>query len=259
MIDVTSSFRRGAGAGWLLALGAALACMGGCTPIPPGSVGVVAGPTSDQWDVEFDPVLRTPTLLRNKTIEDTGLPPGTRAVPDTAAVLAVMNVFHDRDEWFRLRPDLDDFRVVWTHEQGWLRMVRLGQLYQQLPVCGGGYEARVLPNGRVGSLEGRYFPDIHLEINPILSPDQAEVRARDLITPGAPIPATVPRVQFENDLGLRSEPRLLVVLPRGGAYTLTWGVIVRSNVRDVTRAYVDAINGSVLGAEVVGTTDTYGR
>mgnify|MGYP003694277161 CR=1 FL=1 len=204
-------------------------------------------------------MLRTPTLLRNKTIEDTGLPPGTRAVPDTAAVLAVMNVFHDRDEWFRLRPDLDDFRVVsdarrrdgcaWSVSDGYISSSRCG---------GGGYEARVLPNGRVGSLDGPLPPDIHLEINPILSPDQAEVRARDLITPGAPIPATVPRVQFRERPGAEVGAAALVVpAPRR---VLPGGVIVRSNVRDVTRAYVDA--DQRLGARAprsLGTTDTYGR
>jgi hypothetical protein len=236
-----------------LAALALIACAG-CAPLPPQSgIAVSTGPTSDQWTVRLDPELGTPATMTNRILQDSGSPHTETAVSDSVAEAAVRAVFREHADWFRLRPGIDDIRMVRGYPSRWLRLVRLEQTYMGISVGGAGYDARVLPSGRVGSLEGRFYPDIHVDVRAVLSADQAEDRARPLFPPGVSAPAGIPQVQFEYDNRFR-EPRVLVIVPRNGKFVLAWGVVLGSSPWTRSRVYVDATNGTVLGSQFLGTT-----
>lgn len=234
----------------VLAWGLAASCM----PLPPEGGGIDVGGTSDQWTVRFDPSLGTPTSMVNRALQDERGDANGKPVDSATAAAAVLQVFHSRPEWFHLRPGRDEFRLVRDEARGWLRYMRFEQTYQGLSVAGAGYEAHVLPNGRVGSLEGRYFPDLQVDTRPVFGESQAVDRARSVFLPGAPA-ASLPQLQYESENGLRTE-RVLMVMPHGSEPTLAWGIVVPVGARDHARVYVDARSGVVLGRQMIGWSDT---
>jgi hypothetical protein len=249
-IPMTDGFpvllRRHPAASMTLPLLAALA-IAGCTPLPP-ELGMPEGTLSDRWEVRFDPQLGTPVQMTNRALEDDA---GTRqrAVSDTAAAAAVLAVFEENPLWFHLRRGVDGFRVIRNTQSGWLREVQVEQTYRGLPVAGAGYKVRVLPSGRVATLQGSFHPEIVIESSPVLEGTQAEDRARNAYPPG-----TTPRLRplLIEDYGIRPESRILLVLPLEGSYRLAWAVRIRTDA-GFTRVYVDARNGELLGAQYLGT------
>ena len=224
---------------------------GACAPLAPqGSVDL--GAQSDQWMVRWDNELHSPVSLVNRSLAGAPGSPGTIAASDSVAEAAVREVFRERALWFSLRPGLDDFRVVRSYTRGWLRYMRFEQTYRGVSVAGAGYEATVLANGRVGSLEGRYHPGLSLDLHPLLTADQAENRARAIFLPGVPLPQGLPSVQFENENGFR-ERQVLAIVPIGRLYVLAWGVVVPAIGNDHARVYVDARDGSPIGRQMVGS------
>jgi len=238
----TVTARRLLGLAMLVAWGAAASC----TPLPPQG-GIDVGEKSDQWTVRFDPALGSPVSLVNRSLDssrESGPPP-----TDEAAEAAVRAVIRSRPQWFHLRSGVDDFRRVRSEPRGWLRYLRMAQTYQGLPVAGAGYDVRVLPNGRVGSLEGSFRPGLSLDTHPVLNALQAQDRARVLVQNGSP-PA-LPPVQYELENGLVG-PQVLLVMPASGDYRLAWGVVVPVGARDHARVYIDARDGTPLGSQMVG-------
>jgi len=233
----------------LLGIGALLLIGASCAPLPPEG-GINVGTTSDQWAVQFDPVLGVPTSLVNRSLQDT---PGSnqRPIAEAPAAAAVLEVFHSRPEWFRLRSGVDDFRLVSSQTRGWLRYLRFEQTYLGVSVAGAGYEAHVLPNGRVGSLEGRYHPGLNLDVRPLFSESQAEDRARSVVQPGTASPPNLTNVSFEVQNAFRAS-HVLAIVPSGGDYVLAWGVVVPFGARDNARVYVDAREGTPFARELVG-------
>ena len=228
----------------------------GCVPLPPeGGVAVSAGAMSDQWVIRVDPVLGTPTLMTNRTLQDAGARESTM-VSDATAEAAVRAVFDEHPEWFRLRPRVDDFRLVRSYSRGWLRYLRFEQTYKGIPVGGAGYDARVVSNGRVGTIEGRFHSDIAIDVTPVLGPDQAEDRARDLFRPGL-APPSLPRFDFEIQNRFESG-RALVIVPQSRQYVLAWGVVVQTSAPTssltYSRVYIDALTGAALGSDVAGSS-----
>ncbi len=234
---------------WVAAACAIGVLTGSCAPLPPQG-GIEVGAQSDQWMVRWDPELRTPISLVNRSLAGAPGSPGTVAVDEAVAEAAVREVLRDRALWFNLRPGLDDFRVVRSYTRGWLRYTRFEQTYRGVSVAGAGYEANVLANGRVGSLEGRYHPGLSLEIDPLISAEQAENRARAMFAPGSPSQG-VPSVQFENENGFRAR-QLLTIIPIGQRYVLAWGVVVPAIANDHARVYIDARDGTPIGRQMVG-------
>jgi len=225
-------------------------------PLPPeGGVAVSAGGMSDQWVIRLDPVLGTPNLMTNRTLQDAGAPE-TTTVSDADAEAAVRAVFDGHPEWFRLRQRVDGFRLVRSYSRGWLRYLRFEQTYRGVPVGGAGYEARVVSNGRVGTIEGRFHSDIAIDVTPVLGPDQAEDRARDLYRPGS-TPPSLPRLDFES-LNRFDGARALVVVPQSKSYVLAWGVVVQTSPPSIqstySRVYIDAATGAPLGVDVAGSS-----
>ncbi len=232
-----------------LALLLAAVSLAGCMPLPPEGGGVDVGARSDQWAVRFDPQLGSPVSLINRSLDESTARSGT-AIDDATAEAAVRAVFRSRPEWFAMRAGVDDFRPVRSEARGWLRFMRFEQTYHGLSVAGAGYDARILPNGRVGSLEGSYRPGLTLEVRPLLSEMQAEDRARSAIGSDGRAPG-VPGVQYEVENGLRA-PRTLMLMPVGGVYRLVWAVVVPVGTQDHARVYVDARDGTALGRQFVG-------
>jgi len=152
-----------------------------------------------------------------------------------------------------LRPE-DSFRAVASYPRGFLRYVRFEQLYRGVSVGGGGYEANVLPSGRVGSLDGRFYPDLVVDVTPRVPAAQAESHARVAFPLGGPAEASVPTVQFETENGFRQR-HVLTIVPRGGQYVLAWGVVVQTSPRDWLRVYVDATNSSLVGRQPIGWSE----
>jgi len=239
----------------LLAFALLLAATPGCAPLPPaGGVDVSTGSISDQWTVRWDAELGTPSSMTNRSLQDVPASRASVAASDTVAEAAVRAVFWDRRDWFRLRSDLDGIRVVRSYREGWLRYMRVVQTYRGIPVAGATYEARVLPNGRVGSLEGRFYPDLHLDVTPVLSAFEAEDRARALYAGGSAAPPSLPALLFEFESGF-SGPRVLTLVPQGRQPVLAWGVMVQASPGQYARVYVSATNGATLGGQMLGSVD----
>jgi len=247
----------------LAGLGAVLVALvvSGCVPVPLGEVGVSVGPVGDRWAVEWDPQLGTPTRMTNGAIDaatdvsadTTGTSAtyprrGTPALDPTAAEAAVRAVFRENAQWFRLRPREDDFAMVYTQAQSWLRVLRFAQLFRGVKVAGAGYEAHVLPNGRVGTLEGHFHPDLSLDVTPGIASAQADAAARTAITSFEQRALTP--FSFERDSGFEDR-EVLTVIPSGGFYRLAWGVVIEVAPREAYRVYVDANDATVLGRERV--------
>ncbi|HLB76268.1 MAG TPA: hypothetical protein VJO72_04480, partial [Candidatus Dormibacteraeota bacterium] len=72
---------------------------------------------SDQWVIRLDPVLGTPNLMTNRTLQDAGAPE-TTTVSDADAEAAVRAVFDGHPEWFRLRQRIDGFHLVRSYSRG---------------------------------------------------------------------------------------------------------------------------------------------
>jgi hypothetical protein len=232
---------------------AAVLVSGSCTPLPPQG-GIEVGAQSDQWMVRWDPELRTPISLVNRSLSGAPGSPDTQAASDSLAEAAVREVFRDRTQWFNLRPGVDEFRLVRSYTRGWLRYMRFEQTYLGIPVAGAGYEANVLANGRVGSLEGRFHPGLSLDTHPLVTAEQAENRARALFTLGSPLPQGLPSVLFENENDFRG-PYVLAIVPIERRYVLAWGVVVRVDANDFARVYIDAKDGTAVARQMVGRVD----
>jgi len=233
----------------------------GCMPLPPetGGVAITAGPKHDQWVVRLDPVLGTPSSMTNRILEDTGTSADTSGITEYGAEVAIRAVVHDNSQWFRSRPDLDDVRIVRAYSRGWLHYVRVEQTYRGIPVAGAGYDARVLSNSRVGSLEGKFYPDIQTDLRPNFNADQAEERARSLFPTSTERPAGIPYMQYEY-VNLFSEPRELILIPgENNVFVLAWAILVRSSPWAYSRVYVDASTGRALGVEYSGSIDPRNR
>ena len=235
----------------LIGLGGA----GGCAAVAPGpGVAVTAGVTSDQWTVRWDPVLRTPTLMTNQSLQDQAGFGRGQAISDSAAEAAARGVFRDRADWFRMRPGVDDLLFYRSQSKGWLRALKFVQTYAGVPVMGAGYEVTVLPNGRVGSIEGRLVPDLHIDVRPSLSMQQASDIARAQYAAGAAEPTDAARLYFENEPGA-GVPGFLALVSQGDQFVLAWGVVATGNPRSLARIYVDANHAAVLGSQLLGYQD----
>ena len=221
----------------------------GCTPLPESGAGLATGTISDQWTVTYDPLLGTPSSMTNRVLQE-NLESAGKAVKDSIAEAAVRAVIHENRDWFRLRPEVDDFGVVKSLRRGYLRLLTIEQRYRGVPVAGARYEARVLPSGRVGSLTGRFYPEINIATNPVLTSGQAEERALTQ-PPGAP---RTDRYLFENNDIRFQEQRQLVIVPQGSNFVLAWGVVVRTPPEGFSRVYVDATSGNILGQQYLGVT-----
>jgi hypothetical protein len=219
-------------------------------PLPEqGAIDIAAGPVSDQWTVQWDPESRTPLRMSNRSLQEE-TPPGSEPVSEAVALEALRAVVAEHLEWFRLRPGVDDLRLVRGRAEGWLRVIRVEQTYKGVPVAGAGYEARVLPTGRVGSMEGRLHPDLEMSVTPVLSPQLAEDRAHSAFV-GRTSPPAYPQLQFEWQHAF-DDARALAIIPRDGRFTLAWGVVIRTPPSS-TRVFVDATSGTVVGYQIIGT------
>jgi hypothetical protein len=173
---------------------------------------------------------------------------GTPAISDSAARAALRAVLAEHADWFRLRPGIDDFDVVRSYATGWLRFLRIVQRYKGIPVAGAGYDVRVLPGGRVGSLEGRCYPEIEMDVIPTLAAEQAEATALTALATTAGGAPSIPDLRLEYEAGFWG-PRILAILPMNGEFLLTWGVQVRTTQLQSWRVFVDALRGTVLGGQ----------
>jgi len=155
-----------------------LALVTGCATIPGEGVVRLGEGIDDRWIVRWNDALGTPSLMTNLALQDVYVAPDTPAVDDSTARAAVTRVVARESASFRIRPGVDDLVPVSSRVSRWIRIVRLQQVYRGVPVLGAGYDAHVFPNGRVGTIEGRFQPDLHLQVAPLVGPRQAEERAR---------------------------------------------------------------------------------
>jgi len=94
-----------------------------------------------------------------------------------------------------------------------------------------GYGTSVLPSGAVGSMIGRFMPDIQLDVFPAVRTETAAARAIASFT-------TTP-------VSLGGDPTLTIVTDSNRP-RLTWWVIVRAGDFRSWTVVVDATDGTVL-------------
>lgn len=100
--------------------------------------------------------------------------------------------------------------------------VRLGQVYQGIPVFGKQLIVHVDPQGRVASVNGQFFPGIELRTQPVVGVEEAEQVALRYI-PGELDENERATVQ----LNLRHDrTRLMIYVEPNGTPRLTWSVSV---------------------------------
>jgi bacillolysin len=114
-----------------------------------------------------------------------------------------------------------------------MRHVRFDQRYRNVPVIGGELAAHFTPAGQLKTVNGRFYSDIDLDVNAIVSADEAvRTSADDLLSFFG---KTVP-----------GEPEL-VVFPWENAYYLCWHLFLRSSTPMGRWEYfIDAGTGEVV-------------
>jgi hypothetical protein len=243
--------RERAGLGIALVI-CALCAVADCTVISDQGVVVSQGAIGDLWDVQWNQNLGTASMMRNRSLQDVVVTRGTPAIGDSAAELAVRRVLSVNPNWLRMRPGLDSLAVVDSRSADWLRTVRFQQLYKGIPVAGAGYEARVFPSGRVGSIEGRFQPDIQLITTPAANPEIAASRARSLLVNGVfPEDLQILRFEVERFIG---DSQTLVIIPWQQGLALAWAIMVENGPRERWRVYINADTGDPIGRQPVSVT-----
>lgn len=241
--------RAGLGVAFLIY---AACAMTGCTVISDQGVVVTQGAVGDLWDVQWNQNLNTASMMRNRSLQDVVVTRGTPAIGDTAAERAVRRVFSLNPNWLHMRPGLDSLVVVDSRAADWLRTVRFQQLYEGIPVVGAGYEARVFPSGRVGSIEGRFQPDIQVVTMPRVSAELAAAHARSLLVNGS-FPEDLQIVRFDVERFIKAN-QALVIVPWQQGLALAWAIMVENGPRERWRVYINADTGDPIGRQPVSVT-----
>lgn len=190
--------------------------VGGC-----GTSGVTRpGPGPDpvtglpaNYVVDYDPVLQTPRNVRNTDALGSVHPGEPAPFTDEVAFQIVRQFVIDYAPVFRFRRGVDDFVVTWAHGQDGLNFVKVQQTYRGLPVDGTGYGTSVLPGRAVGSMIGKFLPNIRISTSPVVSAETAGVRAIRALAPMEVRPISTAK---------------LVILVRDLAPRLAWSVQVQS-------------------------------
>lgn len=232
---------------------AALAVLGlslsGCSIISIENVESSATPSfADQWDITWNQTLGTPALLTNRSLQDIAVSRSTPAASDSVAEAAARAVIDSNPDWFPLRPGVDKLVVVENRASEWLRQVKFQQTYRDVPIAGASYEARVFPNGRVGTIEGRLHANVEMYVTPSLSESIAESRANEIVADGA-FRSTIPILRFDLERSLKTD-HALVIVPWENGLALAWGITVSNRPREQSRVYVHAGTGEIIGRQL---------
>lgn len=207
----------------------------GCdSPRVVGPAAPVVTELPSYYSVEYDPELGTPRLIQNQHAVGSAQPGAPAPFTDAEALLIVRQFVVRYAAVFKLRPKYDDFVAIWAASCDGSNCLKIQQTYRGLPVDFMGYGVSVLPNGEVGSMVGRFTPDLQILTRPLVRSTRAGATA---------VKALLPTV-----VGLRSEPTLVIALVGEGREPhLAWSAVVETpgsfwswTVR------VDALSGAVL-------------
>lgn len=224
----------------------------GCTVISEEGVAAPASAWNDDWDVQWNPTLGTPSRMTNRSVQGVIVTRTTPAVTDTVGEAAVRGVFRQHAEWFQMRPGIDELVVSGSRVAEGFRYVRFQQMYRGLPVAGADCEARVYPSGRVGSIEGRFHPHIEVSVTPVVDEHVAESRANALIVNGVTTP-DLPSVRFDVERNLNGRNGLVVV-PGQHGMVLAWSIMIQNEKQERARIYVNAATGETIGRQPITGT-----
>lgn len=129
---------------------------------------------------------------------------------------------------------VDELQVQQSQTNDGIRYVRFKQYYKGVPVGGGEYVVTLLPGRKVQSALGGFYKDIHVDVTPKLSAQQALSVARQNR------PANV---ELKDSL----KASQLVVYPKDGAYHLAWELRPANATGFGEWVYiVDASDGTIL-------------
>ena len=184
------------------------------------------------FSVEYDAVLGTPRYVANLDATG-GARPGVPAPFSDAVAFQIVRGFVLRyAPVFHVRPGVDDFVPTRFLGQDGQNIVKIQQTYRGVPVDVMGYGTTVLASGAVGSMIGRFMPDLTLSVSPGVRPAAATEHA---------IQALAPRAVHE------LSPPVLTILTEGPAPRLTWWVAVIQDASPWSwTVVVDARDGTVI-------------
>jgi hypothetical protein len=186
------------------------------------------------YNVELDPVLGTPRYVANAHSEGMYQQGAPSRFSNEEAFRIVKDFVTAYAPVFRFRPGTDGFVATWALGSDGVNFVKVTQTYLGLEVEAMGYGTSVLPNGEVGSMIGRFLPDIHLITIPLVA---AETAGRTSIA--ALLPATV---------RIYGPPRRIVWVADDYSTRLVWSTIVAQGWLTWT-VRVDAQTGKVLSVQ----------
>lgn len=125
------------------------------------------------YSVEYDSLFQTPRFVRNLHAAD-GFLVGAPAPFSNEEAFRIVRDFVTRyAPVFHFRPGTDGFVVTHADGRDGMNFVKITQTYLGLRVEAMGYGTSVLSNGEVGSMIGRFMPDIHLVTIPLVAPEAA--------------------------------------------------------------------------------------
>ena len=184
------------------------------------------------YSVENDSLFQTPRFVRNLHATG-GFLPGAPAPFSNAEAFQIVRGFVTRyAPVFHFRPGTDDFVVTHADGGNGQNLVKITQTYLGLRVEPMGYGTSVLSSGEVGSMIGRFMPDIHLLTTPLIA---SETAAATSVAALDSIPVTA-----------LSAPERMIRVGDDFKARLVWSTVVVDHWLSWT-VFVDAQTGKVLG------------
>lgn len=191
--------------------------------------------TGDKYDQVF---LASGQMASVRLDKETGVPAFlTGAIPTPAGaghLQAAAAFFKANIGLYRMSDPEGEFVVKReiSDELGTTHL-HMDQYYRGVPVFAAAMAVHFSAKGQITAVNGRYVPDIELDVKPAISVDEAIEIARDDLGHAAPSPD-------------REPPLLTVLAPAGEPRRLTWKVTLAADEPPLRMVYfVDAHNGEV--------------
>jgi hypothetical protein len=183
------------------------------------------------YSVEYDSLFQTPRFVRNLHATGGYLAGAPAPFSNAEAFQIVRNFVTRYAPVFHFRPGTDGFVVTHADGGNGQNFVKITQTYLGLRVEPMGYGTSVLSSGEVGSMIGRFMPDIHLLTTPLIA---SETAAATSVAALDSIPVTV-----------YSAPERMIQVGDDFKPRLVWSTVVVHEWLTWT-VFVDAQTGKVV-------------
>ena len=175
-----------------------------------------------QWTVHWHPKTGTPEYLYGSVTQPFTAPPE----------VAARTFLASHAPMFKMPANLSTLEVAKIQQHRGKTHVRFRQTINKIPIEGAEYLVNMLSDGRIYMVNGTYYPDVQVPLNPKITQQQAEDMAlQDLGQPRNAATVTTQRV----------------VHPENSSFKLAWKVdLVGKRTWYDWTYFVDALDGTII-------------